>query len=228
MKRKGKPQNSWPRCRAVIRYRWCSSPTGRRCCCRGAATGRRRGRLCARLRPAPTTTNLAEGLAVAEGLIGRARRGDIYLFTDAAFAVGALRPPAGVGLHIVPSGAGSSDNQAVETVHARRDAAGTVEAFIRVRNYGDSPVTQEVLVFGNDELLEGQTVQLNPGAAWETVMTGFPAGTERIEVRLDQPDLLPLDDVGVALVEATRPCAGCCSSARRAMRWSACCARCRK
>ena len=72
-----------------------------------------------RLRPAPTTTNLAEGLAVAEGLIGRARRGDIYLFTDAAFAVGALRPPAGVGLHIVPSSAGSSDNQAVETVHAR-------------------------------------------------------------------------------------------------------------
>ena len=158
-----------------------------------------------RLRPAPTTTNLAEGLAVAEGLIGRARRGDIYLFTDAAYAVGALRPPPGVGLHIVPSGAGRSDNQAVETVRARRDAAGTVEAFIRVRNYGDSPVTQEVLVFGNDELLEGQTVQLDPGAAWETVMTGFPAGTERIEVRLDQPDLLPLDDVGVALVEAARP-----------------------
>ena len=158
-----------------------------------------------RLRPAPTTTNLAEGLAVAEGLIGRARRGDIYLFTDAAFAVGALRPPAGLGLHIVPSGAGRSDNQAVETVHARRDAAGTVEAFIRVRNYGNSPVTQEVLVFGNDELLEGQTVPLDPGGAWETVMTGFPAGTERIEVRLDQPDLLPLDDIGVALVEAARP-----------------------
>ena len=158
-----------------------------------------------RLRPAPTTTNLAEGLAVAEGLIGRARRGDIYLFTDAAFAVGALRPPAGVGLHIVPSGAGSSDNQAVETVHARRNAAGAVEAFIRVRNYGDSPVTQEVLVFGNDEPLEGQTLQLDPGDAWETVMTGFPAGTERIEVRLDRPDLLPLDDVGVALIEAARP-----------------------
>ena len=66
-------------------------------------------------------------------------------------------------------------------------------------------MTQEVLVFGNDELLEGQTLQLDPGAAWETVMTGFPAGTERIEVRLDRPDLLALDDVGVALVEAPRP-----------------------
>ncbi len=158
-----------------------------------------------RLRPAPTTTNLAEGLAVAEGLIGRARRGDIYLFTDAAFAVGAVQPPPGLGLHIVPSGAARSDNQAVETVHARRDASGTVEAFIRVRNYGDAPVTQELLVHGDDELLEGQTLQLAPGTAWETVMTGFPDGTERIEVRLDRPDLLALDDVGVALVAAARP-----------------------
>ncbi len=158
-----------------------------------------------RLRPAPTTTNLAEGLAVAEGLIGRARRGDIYLFTDAAFAVGAVQPPPGLGLHIVPSGAARTDNQAVEIVHARRDASGTVEAFIRVRNYGDAPVTQELLVHGDDELLEGQTLQLAPGTAWETVMTGFPDGTERIEVRLDRPDLLALDDVGVALVAAARP-----------------------
>ncbi|MAG35511.1 MAG: hypothetical protein CL878_04600 [Dehalococcoidia bacterium] len=158
-----------------------------------------------RLRGAPTTTNLAEGLGVAEALIGRARRGDIYLFTDAAFATGTLQPPPGLGLHIVPAGEASTDNQVVETVHARRDVSGNVEAFIRVRNHGDAAVTQELLVLGDGELLEGQTLQLAPGATWETVMTGFPDGTDLIEARLDRPDLLRLDDVGVALLPAPRP-----------------------
>jgi uncharacterized membrane protein len=137
--------------------------------------------------------SLAESLDTSSVRIGFVLLSDGGLTTDEE----RLLPPA-VRYERIGN---SADNRSVEAVSVEPRGGG-LHARVTVRNHGDSPVTQRLRlqVDGTTALTQAVSVDAESATVAEF---DLPPG-DRVEAYLDGGDLLPADDVGVA-VATSRP-----------------------
>ena len=156
-----------------------------------------------RLGPLPAELDLPQALEVASGLTSSARVGQLVIFSGGVLDPARLTPSPELNVSVVPVGKGEADNQAVTALSARRGAAGDLEVFVRVRNFGEQAVQGTLQLVVDGRSAQPQPVDLPAGGSQPLVLTEFPPSASVIEARFartDRPDLLLLDNVATAAV----------------------------
>src|SRR5204862_4958137 len=108
-------------------------------------------------------------------------------------------PPA-ANIQVARVGRGDADNQAITAFEARRNGAGDVEVFARVRNFGDQPASGVLRVRVDGQAFEEQPINLGPQQTQELFFSEFPPNASLIEATFSRNDLLLLDNVAAAAV----------------------------
>jgi hypothetical protein len=151
---------------------------------------------------APADLDVSQALELAGSLTRSARLGEIIFFTggvaDVDQATLDRRPPVAIQVAVV--GRGDADNQAITALEARRNGAGDVEVFTRVRNFGDQSASGTLRVKVDGEAFEEQAITLAPRQAQEFILSEFPPQASLIEATFVRRDLLALDNVATAAV----------------------------
>jgi hypothetical protein len=155
-----------------------------------------------RLSAAPTEIDMAEALEVTGSVTRSARLGDVVIITGGVMEVDqtTMSHRPSVAIQILQVGKGSADNQAITTLAARRDGAGDIEVFARLRNFSDREASGSLRVLADGELLEEQPVTLPPRQGQELIFKEFPAKATIIQAQLVGRDLLALDNVATTAV----------------------------
>jgi Ca-activated chloride channel family protein len=153
-----------------------------------------------RLQVLPSSLDLPQALEVAGALARSARLGQVVLFTGGVADPGTVTHRPTVALQLVQVGKGQADNQAITQLAARRDGAGDLEVFGRLRNFSDQPAAGTLRVYVDGDLYQEQPMTLGPHETFPLVLSEFPPTASVIEARFVRRDLLALDNVATAAV----------------------------
>ncbi len=174
----------------------------------------------AAIRPSQRSTSIAEALTVASGLANPGRiateAGDtqvadplpamLFIFSDGkfpdvqGFALGNLDPV------FVPIGQTEAANVSILAFSARRheQRPDQIEAFGRLASFGAEPLTADVELYRDGQLVDAQQVELSPGedSGVAFKLDAFESGG--LELRVDTGDSLAVDDRAWAAVNPPR------------------------
>ncbi|MDQ3703261.1 MAG: BatA and WFA domain-containing protein, partial [Chloroflexota bacterium] len=156
-----------------------------------------------RLQALPAELDMPQALEVAGGLTRSARLGQMIIFTGGVVDTDRVTHRPAVNIEVVQVGRGEADNQAITALAARRNGAGEVEVFVRVRNFGDQPVNGTLRLQVDGRPAEPQALAIPALGSQPLVLKEFPLNTSIIRaqfVRDGGPDLLVFDDVATAAV----------------------------
>jgi Ca-activated chloride channel homolog len=153
-----------------------------------------------RAHPGGGSSDLAEGISLANAILSGRPGGAIILLGD-----GHSRPPAApprvvAPLTYVPIGY-SDQNSAIETLS--RAAAGTL--FLRVANYGRQPRDLKVEMYADGSLADVLPVHVDGNSSSDLTWTRLPSDAQLVEARLTPPDVLGIDDEAWLLTGAPPP-----------------------
>jgi Ca-activated chloride channel family protein len=143
----------------------------------------------ARAQPSGGTSDLGEGISLANAILAGRPGGSIVLLGD-----GHSRSPAApprVNAPVTYVAIGSSDqNAAVEAV--KQTGPGSV--FVQVANYGRAPRDLKVEMRVDSRLADVLPLHVDGNASASTTWTRLPSDAQVLEVHLTPPDQLALDD----------------------------------
>ena len=143
----------------------------------------------ARARPSGGTSDLGEGISLANAILAGRPGGSIVLLGD-----GHSRPPTGVPrvnapVTYIPIGS-SDQNAAVEAV--KQTGPGSV--FVQVANYGRAPRDLKLEMRVDSRLADVLPLHVDGNASASTTWTRLPRDAQVLEVHLTPPDQFALDD----------------------------------
>jgi hypothetical protein len=152
------------------------------------------------VRAAPTELDLQRALDVAASLTEDARLGQVLLITGGVADVGRVTFKPTVDVQVGLVGRGGADNQAITQLAARRTPTGEIEAFARIRNFGDQPANGVLSVSVDGQLFGEQPLTLPAGGNQELLLTELPDTARVVDARFSRPDLLALDSTATTAV----------------------------
>ncbi|MGC9320559.1 MAG: BatA domain-containing protein [Armatimonadota bacterium] len=159
------------------------------------------GRALDELRAGKSDADMATALELAAAIAGEAPDAEIVILSDG----GGEMPD-----HLTSSAAlrylsiGSSDqNQAISALSLDAGRAGqALTAFARITNYGSEPAERRLTLYAystpseraDGTLVAARDLAMDAGEAVALTLPDIPAGTVAVEARLDDEDVLTLDD----------------------------------
>jgi hypothetical protein len=167
-------------------------------------------------------TLLADALRVASGLanpgrssnvedsqdfqVAEAQPADLYVLSDGkfpdvkGFSLGNLHPI------YEPIGTETVENVAVAAFTTKRHEVHTeqLQAFGRIENHGPTPVSVDVELLADDELIDAQKIDIPPGQSEGVAypLEGVSSGV--LKLKADVHDALPIDDVAYTTINPPR------------------------
>ena len=142
-----------------------------------------------RVRPGGGTSDLAEGISLANAILSGRPGGSIILLGDGHSRPPVVPPRVVASLTYVPVGY-SDQNSAIETLS--RAGAGTL--FLRVANYGRQARDLKVEMYADGRLADVLPVHVDGNSSSDLSWTRLPADAQLVEARLTPPDVLGIDD----------------------------------
>jgi hypothetical protein len=151
-----------------------------------------------------TGTDIAAAFALAQAAptSSGAPAERVVVISDSAPPQDTTLPPDTVEWRQIGS---TTNNRAIVTLAAEERRTGTpvYDVYARVTNYDTQPATTALRLFGDDELLSVQTVELQPSGDTELTWE-VPAEVQSLRAELDGGDALPADDVAVLALGQVR------------------------
>lgn len=103
----------------------------------------------------------------------------------------------------------SGENQAISLLRLEKgtdsgsgDGAPGATAFIQVSNYGSQPAARRLVLRADGQVFNAYDVEVPPGGQQALLVEDLPAETEVLEASLEGSDLLPADDLALAVQES--------------------------
>jgi hypothetical protein len=152
------------------------------------------------LRPGGDGADLAGALALAEAELDSQRERRIVAISDGSQA-GAL-PPASVPIDWRTVGDEQPNRAIID--FATRLWGGKLQLYARAANYDAAPFQTTLRLYGDNQLLDTQSVQIDADGETELTWT-LPASYATLRAQLDARDALPADDQGFLAVARPRP-----------------------
>lgn len=161
-----------------------------------------------------TPGDLEQGLQFAFDALASRPNAEVVVFSDGAYTdaqLAAIAVPDGVRVTHVPVGA-RDGNVGVTAFNVRRYPQNrtSYEVFVEVRSFVETPVTVELDLLGEGNLIETQRIDLGPAGVETRIWSDIPAGGRRLEARVrivagDVVDVFAVDDGAFALLPEDRP-----------------------
>lgn len=162
-----------------------------------------------------TGADILGALTLAQAALENHPNGRIIILSDAAFPLSTSAIPNAATLppvEIEQIGAAGSNRAVVvlaarswngSTVGASADRS-AVQVYTRIASYGGVPLTTQLQLFGDDQVLDTRTLNLQPDGEAELTWT-LPPGIGTLRVVLDGQDNLPEDDTASLSLAQARP-----------------------
>jgi hypothetical protein len=147
------------------------------------------------LAPGATGLDLPTALTLANGLIQPDQQNQIIVLTDGNYLVDAdAMPPMQIPVtwQFIPAQPRAS-NQALLGFSAQTWPDGRHRLFVRVVNYGDTPVARTLRLSANERVVQESSLELEPQSEMAKAWT-LPNSAQTVAVEIVEPDVLPLDN----------------------------------
>ena len=155
------------------------------------------------IQPGTGGAELGLALQLASAVASRQPDTDIVVLSDGR---GSL--PQRLSLHgrlrYVPIGL-SGENLAIGQLNLAYPAAGGLQAFIQVTNYGRKAAQRRMTVLADGRVVSVYDLNVAVGGTQAVVAADFPAGAALIQARLEGSDPLAADDHAQAVVRRPQP-----------------------
>ena len=156
------------------------------------------------LSPGATGLDLPTALTLANGLIQPERQNQIIVLTDGNYLVDAdTLPPMQIPVtwQFIPTQPQTS-NQALLGFSAQTWPDGRYRLFVRVVNYGDTPVARTLRLSANEQIVQESSLELEPQSEVAKAWT-LPDSAQTVTVEIVEPDVFPLDNRAELLLTGT-------------------------
>jgi hypothetical protein len=151
-------------------------------------------------------SDLSAALELASAVAARQPDTEIVVFSDGRVTVSDHIAPKG-RVRYAPIGL-SDGNQAVSALALYPAPDGqSFSAFVQVINYGSTRVQRRLLLYADDRLVDAYDLEIEPQDQQAVVADALSPQTAIVEARLDDGDLLALDDRAWAVYRRGEPAA---------------------
>jgi len=149
------------------------------------------------IQPGTSGSDMGVALELASAIAARQPGSEIIVLSD-----GKVELPERLALkgrlRFLPVGT-SSENQAVSLLNLETRPDGSLAAFVQTSNYGDSPARRRLSLYADGNLVNAFDLEIPAQGDQPLVVEDLPLGTRQVEVRLEPPDALALDDRALAV-----------------------------